>query len=67
LKEELVENADSVIWCLDFVANRARVLVNFVIVATGLTFVTEKVNFIEIFLYKLQAIALVPALGEYVE
>jgi hypothetical protein len=45
----------------------ASIFIDFVIVSTGSAFISEEVNLIEVLLNKLQAVALVPALGENVE
>jgi hypothetical protein len=67
LKEKFREDANGVVRVLNFVADSARICIDLVVVATGLTLVTKEVNLIELFFNILKAEALVPALREYIK
>lgn len=65
MKEELLEDANSVIGRVDSMANSSRVLVNFVVVTALVGLVTKEVNVLEVLALNVsQAVSLVPASGE---
>ena len=67
MEEKLVENGDGIIGGSDFMTDGARVCVDLMIVSTWLALITKEVELIEVLLNKLEAVALVPTLGEDVE
>jgi len=67
LEEEFCENADSIIRSSHFMANCARVCIDFMVVAAWLALITEEMKFIKVFLNELQTIALIPALRENIK
>ena len=67
LEEKLLKNTDGIIRVSNFMSNCSRISEDLVIVATRLALITEKVDFIIVFLNELQAVAFVPALGENIE
>ena len=67
MEEKLVENADSIIRGSDFMTDGAGVGEDLMIVATWLALISKEVKLIEVLLNKLEAVALVPSLGENIE